>query len=334
MKRPRQKTYPLMRTPIHTLTNLSRETGVELLIKRDDLNGFGFGGNKLRKLAYLVEEAKDKGATVLLTYGGVQTNHGRMTAAVAASEGLKCCIVLMGEEPEERTGNLVLDGMFDAQLVYVGADESLEQVTREVMDRYEASGEQVYEIPLGGSNSLGVLGYFDAALEIQEQLQRPVDYLVHAYGSGGTYGGLYLGSRVLSNPFEVMGMNVLYPPSERQKLIDSLMPVLREANERFELGVQIRESDFNITMDTVMEGYNLPDKRTQSTVLRVARKEGIVLDYCYTGKAFSGMLQKIETGEIPKGSRVLFLHTGGSPGIFSEGHLEAMKPRFSGGGSK
>ncbi len=334
MKKPRMKEYPLSRTPIHPLKRLSEETGVEILIKRDDLNGFGFGGNKLRKLAYLVEDAREEGATMLLTLGGVQTNHGRMTAAVAAAEGLKCCILLMGEEPEEPSGNLILDGMFGADLVYVDPLASLEAVTRQVVARYEAQGHRVYEIPLGGSNSLGILGYFDAALEIHDQLDRPVDYLVTAFGSGGTFGGLHLGSRYLGDPFKVLGMNVLYGPLEKEKLLETLMPVMAEADQRFEIGVTLDREDLAITMDTVRGGYNLPDDRTQTTVLRVARTEGIVLDYCYTGKAFAGLLAMIESGEIPQGSRVLFLHTGGSPGIFSEGHIRAMKPHFSKGGSR
>ncbi len=319
--------FPLLETPIHDLPAISHQCGVDICIKRDDLNGIGLGGNKIRKLAYLVQDAKDQGATRLLTTGGVQTNHGRLTATVAAMYGMDCTLVLVGQEPERYSGNLILDELFGADLVFT-TPERWDETIEETRQHLEQSGDSVYTIPLGGSSPLGLLGYMDAVEEIQNQLteqHRTIDYLVTAYGTGGTYGGLLLGSKLHGNPFEVLGMNVLAAPNEKDVLQNSLMSLLNETINQFSLGLDIRREDLNITMNSVGPGYNQPDKRTIETVVRVARSEGVLLDYCYTGKAFDSMLRQIEEGAIPAGSRVLFLHTGGSPALFADQNRTALE---------
>jgi D-cysteine desulfhydrase family pyridoxal phosphate-dependent enzyme len=323
--------FPLLETPIQELPSLSHQTGVHISIKRDDLNGIGLGGNKIRKLAYLVQDAKDKGATRLLTTGGVQTNHGRLTAAVAAMCGIKCTIVLVGQEPERYSGNLILNEIFGADLVFA-APENWDATIEKTRQKLEQNGDSVYTIPLGGSSPLGLLGYVEAAIEIQHQLdkqQQSIDYLVTAYGTGGTYGGLLLGSKLLNNPFEVLGMNVLAAPTDEVSVQDSLLALMAETSEQYSLGQTIRREDLRITMESVGPGYNQPDTKTVETVVRVARSEGVLLDYCYTGKAFDSMLRQIEKGVIPTGSRVLFLHTGGSPALFAEQNLTALENYLS-----
>lgn len=331
MKTPRNLDFPLLKTPIHKLPTVSHQSGVEISIKRDDLNGIGLGGNKLRKLAYLVQDAKERGATRLLTTGGVQTNHGRLTAAIAAMCGLKCTLVLIGPEPDHYSGNLILDELFGAELVFTPFerwDETIEETKLLLKQR----GDSVYTIPLGGSSPLGVFGYMEAVKEIQSQLKEQdsaVDYLVTAYGTGGTYGGLLLGSKLQGSPFDVLGMNVLANPTDEAPLQESLLSLLKETEDLFSLNTNICREDLNITMDSVGPGYNQPDTRTLETVVRVARSEGVLLDYCYTGKAFDRMLRQIEEGLIPTGSRVLFLHTGGSPALFAEQSLTALENHLS-----
>lgn len=331
MKIPNKTIFPLLETPIQDLPTLSRETGVELSIKRDDLNGIGLGGNKIRKLAYLVQDAKDKGATRLLTTGGVQTNHGRLTAAVAAMFGMKCTLVLVGEEPPLYSGNLILDKIFGADLIF-SSSEQLEQTMEDACQRFEKNGDFVYTIPMGGSSPLGVLGYVDAAYEIHKQLEqqnRTIDYLVTAYGSGGTYGGLLLGAKLLNDPFKVLAMNVFSSPANQHKVHRDLLNLIAETSKQYSLEQIIQDSDLNITMESVGPGYNQPDATTVETVVRVARTEGIMLDYCYTGKAFDCLLQKIKNGMIAPGSRVLFLHTGGNPALFSDSSRSLLKEYVS-----
>ncbi|QRN84743.1 pyridoxal-phosphate dependent enzyme [Clostridia bacterium] len=331
MIKPNKTIFPLLETPIQDLPTLSSKTGVKLSIKRDDLNGIGLGGNKIRKLAYLIQDAKDKGATRLLTTGGVQTNHGRLTAAIAAMFEMKCTLVLVGEEPSQYSGNLILDQIFGADLIFT-TPENLELTIDKACEQSERAGESVYTIPLGGSSPLGLLGYVEAAKEIHQQLERQhksVDYIVTAYGSGGTYGGLLLGAKRLGDPFEILGMNVLSNPADRQIVHDSLLSLLADTAEEFSLEQKIKESDLRITMESVGPGYNHPDTTTVETVLTVARAEGIMLDYCYTGKAFDCMLKQIESGIIAQGSRVLFLHTGGNPALFSNSSMLALEEYLS-----
>lgn len=189
-------------TPLEYLPRLSKELGVEFYLKRDDLTNIGVGGNKLRKLEYLLKDAMDKKADRLLTVGGVQTNHGRLTAAVAAKYGLKCTIACIGKDPGELSANLLLDRLMGSDVVIKNSDGSdedtqLEKLVNELIAEYEAKGEKVYYIPLGGSNEIGMLGYYECAMEIMKQAEAAglADArLFSAVGSFGTYLGLYCGS--------------------------------------------------------------------------------------------------------------------------------------------
>lgn len=334
----------LFPTPIHQLKNISSNLGINLYIKRDDLNGLGLGGNKIRKLNYLAADALEKGCNVLLTYGGVQTNHGRLTAAVAARLGLKCCLVLTGAPPQIATGNLILDRMLDTDLVFVddssfrgtpGAEEKLraltEKATRETIERYEKNGDRVYVIPIGGSNVLGAMGYVDAVDEMEGQLAKMgvgLDYMIVAYGSVGTYGGLIIGRNRNGSIYKIIGMNVLHDFEGRPDLMEKHINYFNIICDDFDLGVTVTRDDVWIEKGTIRKGYNIPDSLTQDRVLYLARKEGILLDFCYTGKAFSGLVDLIEQGKIPPRSNVLFLHTGGMPGIFSDIHTNAIQGKI------
>jgi D-cysteine desulfhydrase family pyridoxal phosphate-dependent enzyme len=328
----------MLNTPIHKLENISRDLECNIYIKRDDLTGYAFGGNKLRKLDYLLADALNKSCDTLLTYGGPQTNHGRLTAAVAARFGLKCIIIMDGDKPEKPTANLILDKMMNAELHFLNDTQFRNQdnysqiyqslkdkKTAEVIKEYEKSGHKIYTIPVGGSSTLGALGYFDASTEINEQIKNMgvnLDCLVVAYGSAGTYAGLLLGKKHLGLDYSVIGISVSH---KSDKMIQKDICYMNDISQEFDLGIEITDEDIWIENGFVQNGYNIPDKKTRQCIYYVAKKEAIILDPCYTGKAFNGMMSLIQTGSIKRGSNVLFLHTGGTPGIFSEGHLSEFQ---------
>lgn len=332
-------------TPIHKLENISSKYGVDVYIKRDDLTGYALGGNKLRKLEYLVKDALDNKCTVLLTYGGAQTNHGRLTAAVAARFGLKCGIIMDGPAPKRASGNLILDKMMGADLFFMDYSNFkkepkevfkekykrlLNKTTEEVVKMYEDQGEKVYIIPVGGSSPVGAAGYVMAAKEIKDQLQEmnvKIDYVFTGFGSTGTYGGLYLGAKYFDAGFTTVGILIAHMNEEE---INEKVAYIRETSSYLELGVPVSREDMFLEKDFVGIGYNIPDEETRKYVYMMAREEAIILDPCYTGKTFRGMMEMILSGKIPEGSSVMLLHTGGAPGLFSESHSDAMQQELWG----
>lgn len=315
----------LLPTPIHKLENISRDTGVDIYIKRDDMTGFGLGGNKLRKLEYLAYDAIDNHCDTLLTYGGPQTNHGRLTAAVATRLGMKCIIIADGEKPDRPTGNLILDKMMGADLYFTDAANEKESLTAKVVRQYEENGHKIYNIPIGGSSVIGAIGYFEAVKEINTQLDEmklSISNVICAYGSAGTYAGLILGQKYHHTPYEVTGVSVSH--KTECDLAQHAAYINRVSNQ-LELGITIERKDMRIEMDYVKNGYNVPDKETRDCVYYVAKKEAIILDPCYTGKAFNGLLNLIRKNVIPQGSSVLFIHTGGVPGIYSDTHMPIIQ---------
>lgn len=332
-------------TPLHRLDNLSRELGCDILIKRDDLTGLGFSGNKIRKLQYLISDAKQKGCTALLTFGGIQTNHGRQTAAVACKYGMKSIIIatVNGKTaPEKLSGNLLLDAILGCDVRFLDTtsltagprkltpDEIKAETVKLrrraadlVIAEYEARGDKVYEMPAGGSTSLGCMGYFFAVPELMEQLQasgQKVDCVICPSGSNGTFAGLWLGSKYFHAPFTVIGSCV--SPHE-EVYVDNMVQFINRTSEEFELGVTAAREDLHLLCrECAGIAYDVPDPETFQTICRLARAEGLFVDPCYTGKGFSAVFKLIDSGRIPRGSSVLFIHTGGLPGLFSEQHLE------------
>lgn len=330
----------MLNTPIHKLENLSKKFEVNIFIKRDDMTGYGLGGNKLRKLDYLLKDAINKGCNVLLTYGGAQTNHGRLTAAVAARFGLKCGIIMDGPAPKKATGNLILDKMMGADLFFMDDtsfknesaenytkkyNELLKKTTDEVIKMYEKNNDKVYLLPVGGSSTVGAAGYVMAVKEIKDQLQDmnlKMDYVVTGFGSAGTFGGMYLGEKYFNGGFKVIGVCVSHKNDEQ---LNEKIQYIKDTNDFLNLNVNVSKNDMWIEKDFVGIGYNIPDEKTRKYVYMMAREEAIILDACYTGKVFRGVIELIEQGKISKGSNVLFMHTGGAPGIFSEEHTDAMQ---------
>lgn len=330
----------ILETPIQKLERLSGKLGINLYIKRDDLNGLAFGGNKLRKLDYFIYEAMEQGAARIITYGSNQSNHGRLTAAAAAKYGMKCTIIMDELPPEKLTGSLLIDRVLGAEVYFLDdrdfcdAPEDIyhekirklsAQATEKLKEKYEAAGEQVYVIPEGGSSPLGALGYFYAAKEIKEQMKKmqvSLDYVVTVLGSTATFGGLILGSKYFQTGFQCVGVN-MSPYSEYAT--GRRLAFINRVSEYWNLGISITLDDMIMDSSAGGPGYNVPDEKTREYIYLMAREEGIILDPCYTGKAFGGIVEMAKDGRLPQGSNVLLIHTGGTPGIFAEEHVEAMQ---------
>lgn len=312
-------------TPINYLPTLSKELAVELFIKRDDLTVFGAGGNKLRKLEYILYDAIQKGATTLLTVGGAQTNHGRQTAAAAAKFGMKCVIVCVDDYPGETSANLLLDGIFDSEVVLKkndgrASDVQLSETIAKVKARYEEKGEVVYEVPLGGSDVVGVLGYYEAAVEITAQakdINIEDATVISGVGSMGTYIGLYCGLKNEGSPLSLTGIAILPFNEYHDKRLEEYFT---QVKKEYNLSIDASRKDFNIETGYTRGAYNNPDPAVRQAIYYMARKEAILLDPCYTGKVFAGVLDMIKEGKINKGEKIILLHTGGMPGLYTKHH--------------
>jgi L-cysteate sulfo-lyase len=305
-------------TPLERAPRLARHLGLgtdDLWIKRDDLTGLGGGGNKVRKLEYLCGAARERHATVLVTSGAAQSNHARLTAAAASRLGLRCCLVLAGERPVVPRGNVFLDELFGAQVVWSGISDDVELVRRtaEVAERLEGSGEVVELIPYGGSNVCGARGYVACGRELLSQLS-DLRHVVVAVGSGGTMAGLV----ALVGPGRVLGIDAgaVHDPAGR---VDALVSGLGlgTAAPADRAGLRLRS-------DQVGPGYGVLTPAAYDAMVAAARYEGLVLDPVYTAKALSGLAAAVAEGEVRPGEPVVFLHTGGLPGLF--GHDIVLHP--------
>lgn len=303
-------------TPLEALPTLSRQLGVELWIKRDDLTSPAGGGNKVRKLEFLLADANSRKATAVITLGAVQSNHCRQTALLAAKLGHEAHLVLIGEEPIDRQGNLLLDTLSGATL-HFGA-RTLEEgraIAQQLMETLRASGKEPYLIPYGGSDPIGVQGYVAAWAELQEQAQArslSFDCIVHASSSGGTQAGLLVGQQVYGGSGQVIGISVGPPATTLAREVAALAGQTAQAIglDSFSL------SSAPIILDQYIgPGYALLDETTYAAIRRLAQTEAILLDPVYTGKAFTGFLRLASEGRL--GKRALFWHTGGAPALYS-----------------
>ena len=317
-------------TPLERLNNVSDDLGVNVYCKRDDLTNLATGGNKLRKLEYFLKDAKDKGATMLITEGGAQTNHGRLTAAAAAKFGLKCAIITADEYPGEISANLLLDGMLGCPVYFV---KDMDTGRQAVIDKYTAEGETVYYVPMGGSNEIGMLGYVECAMELDKQARELGIGDASVYvtvGSMGTYLGMLIGFRECGSGLSLVGINVL-PYAEDAADEEGNGKALREALCDYYKRIcdffpeysgrwNITPDDFNITTHYIHGAYNNAVEEVRDVMYYLARKEAIIIDPCYTGKTFEAVIDGAENGSIEKGSDVIFMHTGGLPGIYTKHH--------------
>ena len=296
-------------TPIQRLHNISRELGTNVYIKRDDLTGIGLGGNKVRKLEYLLADARDKGAEVVFTTGGAQSNHAMLTAACALKLGMTPILILKKRGVTERKGNLLLEHLMGVDVRFLDTDDYADIYAE--MDRVGAAlGRPYYKIPCGGSNALGTLGYVDCAREIADQ-GIAFDHIICAEGSGGTMAGMALGAKLFLPGTKVHGMMVDTDPFDR--ITPALMT---EAAGLLEADIAVTPDDY-ILRDMCGPGYAIPSEAGNAAVVRMAALEGLFLDPVYTGKAFAGLLALAAEGAFKPDDNVLFLHTGGAGGLFA-----------------
>lgn len=318
-------------TPVHRLDRLSEMLGVELYLKRDDLTGISvYGGNKMRKLEFLMGDAVDKGAEYVLTYGATQSNHAMQTATACRKCGLEPILYLISLVPpveDDLRSNLLLDKIMGAEIHIITPKKedllfkALEQANDEAQERIkelEDTGLRCYEIPAGGANPVGTLGFASGMTELYQQLNQlevEIDYIAHATGLGGTLAGMAAGRELLETDVEIISFGVVEKPPEHLEQIANL------ANKAISLlGKEgtITLNDFNIDTSYLGDGYAIPTEASTNTLKLLARREGILIDPVYTAKAFSGLIGYIKKGKIPQGSKVLFWHTGGTTALFAE----------------
>ncbi len=317
---PYPQRLPLARlpTPIQAMTRLGKEYGINLYLKRDDQTGTLTSGNKIRKLEFLVREALDQQCDILVTCGALQSNHARATAAVAARMGLKCLLVLRGNPQELFQGNILLDRLLGADIFYVTPEEyqQIDEVFASIDQRLRKSGRKPYLIPEGGSSALGAFGYVAAVEELYHQLKAQglrVDSMVCAVGSGGTYAGLLLGKKLLGLPVEIYGINV---GDTAEYFQNRILGIIEKAIQLYRLPVEVKKEEIQIIEGYVGLGYGQSQAQELELIRDVARKEGIILDPVYTGKAMYGLLDQLRKQPKRFGQNVLFLHTGGLFGLF------------------
>lgn len=300
-------------TPVQPLPRLgARLGGAQLWVKRDDLTGLGLGGNKVRKLELLTAEAQAHGAATLVTMGAVQSNHCRQTAAAAARLGLGCVLVLGGDPPMPATGNVLLDQLLGAELVWTGGGDREAALTA-TFDRLWTEGRRPYRIPYGGSSPLGACGYALALAEFLDQ-GVDVDRIVFASSSGGTQAGLIVGASATGFRGQITGISVDLPAADLGARIGQLTQGIGAL-----LGHAIDSPADSIRVADGYRGggYAVLGQIERDAIREFAQSEGLILDPVYTGRAAAGLLDLIRSGQIDKSERVLFWHTGGEPALFA-----------------
>jgi D-cysteine desulfhydrase family pyridoxal phosphate-dependent enzyme len=299
-------------TPVETLPRLSRKLNRTLWIKRDDLTGLALGGNKTRKLELLCADAILRQADTIITGGAPQSNHCRQTAAAAAKLGLRCILVLAGKPQPTDTGNLLIDSLVGAELVWAG-DKPRDQAMQETVDHERSAGRNPYLIPYGGSNPLGAAAYALAMRELKNQNVTP-DWIIFPSSSAGTQTGLILGARLFQFPGRIYGISVdLAAPLLREKISTLLAETMRAFG-----GLESFPPESILIDDRFLgAGYGKPGAPEREAIQLFAREEGILLDPVYSGRAAGGMLELIRRNDIPASETILFWHTGGIPALWA-----------------
>ncbi|HEY5894963.1 MAG TPA: D-cysteine desulfhydrase family protein [Chthoniobacterales bacterium] len=306
-------------TPIQSLPTLSRVLdGPQLLIKRDDQTGLALGGNKTRKLEFLVGQALAQGADTLVTAGAAQSNHCRQTAAAAAKAGLKCELLLNGKKPELPVGNLLLNELLGATEHWIESTQQRPAKLRELPEQLRTQGSKPYVIPVGGSNGVGATGYVLAMLELEEQLcaigQR-VDHIVFGSSSGGTQAGLTLGARIARFSGQLHGISI--DRLEHETYDDEVAQIANECAIYIGADERLTRDGIRVVYGYTGAGYGIVGDLEREAIRLMARHEGILLDPVYTGRAFGALVDSIQKGIFKSGETVLFWHTGGAPALFA-----------------
>lgn len=324
-------------TQIEHLKNLSDKlNGPNIYLKRDDETGLAFGGNKVRKLEFIVADALEKKADVMITSGGIQTNHGRLTVAAAVKAGIKPVLVITNDAPEAYEGNLLLDKLLGAEIHFAYPDDEHlthqekhnrarilgEEKVEEIKKKYENEGKNVYIVPRGGRSIPGTLGYCLGSLEIYQQMvesKNHMDYIVTSVGSSSTIGGLLIGKKLFNIDTKIIGISVSRPAPEIKKL------VLEQAESfinHYNLDVHVSEDDITVFDSYIGEGYAIPTEKGVQAIKTLSETESVFMDHIYTGKGMSGLIDLIGKDYFKDTDNVMFIHTGGSPALFS---LDSIK---------
>ncbi|GAB3033787.1 D-cysteine desulfhydrase family protein [Bowmanella dokdonensis] len=302
-------------TPLEPLKRLSQVLGgPQIWVKRDDLTGLALGGNKTRKLEYILHHALAQGADCIISAGAIQSNHCRQTAAAAARLGLECHLVLGGNEPDEVNGNLLLDKLLGAQIHWAGEKRKGEDIP-ELAARLKQQGKKPYVVPYGGSNLHGALGYANAVLELAKQTEQRFDHMVFASASGGTHAGILAGTRLVGMDAQILGIRI----DKTEGPQGFAGTVLELANlTADELGVEAFDAGHVLlNADYLGGGYAVIGEPEREAIELLAKTEGILLDPVYTGRAMAGLIDLVRKGYFSKDDQVLFWHTGGAPALFA-----------------
>jgi L-cysteate sulfo-lyase len=312
-------------TPLEPMPNLTAALGgPRLWIKRDDCTGLSTGGNKTRKLEFLMAEAVALRADTVITQGATQSNHARQTAAAAAKLGMKCFILLEdrtgSKDPDyNHNGNVLLDRLHDATVERRANGSDMQQEMEDLADRLRSDGRRPYVIPGGGSNPVGALGYANAALELISQaatMGLRIDHLVHATGSSGTQAGLVAGLYAANSDIRLLGVGVRAPKEKQESMVYNLAC---KTIDHIGMRGELPRALVSANCDYVGSGYGLPTPGMVEAVELLARTEGILLDPVYSGKGMAGLIDLVRKGHFKASDNVVFLHTGGSVALFGYG---------------
>ena len=318
---PARERFAHLPTPVEVLPRLSAALGgPQILVKRDDQTGLAFGGNKTRKLEFLVADARQQGARTLVTGGAIQSNHCRQTAAAAARFGLDCILVLTGEKPQRPSANLLLDQFFGAEIVIVEQRSERDRILEETVDNASEQGRRPYLLPYGGSSPIGALGYANAMQEIIQQGTN-ADWIVFGTSSGGTHAGLVLGQRLYGYAGKVLGISIDEPEQWLKSHVSSLAT---QASELVGDRVDIMPADVLATDAYCQAGYGVVTDAEREAIRLFARTEGLLLDPVYSGRAAAGMIDLVRKEHFAKSDTVLFWHTGGQPALFADKYGEDL----------
>ncbi len=307
-------------TPLQELPRLGQLLGgPKLLVKRDDQTGLALGGNKTRKLEFLIADALKKGADTVITTGAPQSNHCRQTAAAAAQVGMGCELVLGGNEPEVPNGNVLLDLFCGANLHWTTRERRNAKMD-EVVRQLRSLKHNPYIIPVGGSNGLGALGYVQAMIELNDQLSKgriKVDTIVFATSSGGTQAGMVVGARISGFEGKILGISIDQRSSQEPSYQSELAAIANEAAKLIDSRYEFTEDDFTVNYDYLGLGYGVVGNLERESIRLTACTEGLLLDPVYSGRAMGGLIDLIKKGFFSLKDTVLYWHTGGAPALFA-----------------
>jgi D-cysteine desulfhydrase len=302
-------------TPIEELPRLTAALGgPRILVKRDDQTGLAFGGNKTRKLEFLVAEAREQGADMLISAGAIQSNHCRQTVAAAARFGFGCTLVLTGEAPRQPSANFLLDQLFGAEIITVADRKDRDRVLQETFDNAVAAGKKPYLVPYGGSSVTGAMGYTFAMEELVNQNVNP-DWMIFGTSSGGTHAGIVLGQRLFGFKGKALGISIDESVADLKQNVSALAT---QASEKLGERIEFTGDDVLANDDYCQAGYGVFGDGEREAIKLFASNEGLLLDPVYTGRAAAGMIDLIRKGVFKKDETILFWHTGGQPALFAD----------------